>query len=67
MNKKLLKSFMILHGDTNATLAEYIGITERSFSSKINENGTEFKQNEIMAIKKRYELSDEQVCQIFFN
>ncbi len=67
MNKELLKSFMVLHEDTNATLAEYVGITERSFSSKINENGTEFKQNEIMAIKKRYKLSDEQVCQIFFN
>lgn len=67
MNSKLLRSIMVLNGDTNASLAEYIGITERSFSSKINENGTEFKQNEITAIKKRYDLSDEQVCSIFFN
>lgn len=58
---------MVLHGDTNATLAEYLGITERSFSSKINENGTEFKQNEINAIRRKYGLSDEQVCSIFFN
>ena len=67
MNSKLLRSIMVLHGDTNATLAEYIGIAERSFSSKINENGTEFKQNEIVAIRKRYSLTDEQVCQIFFS
>lgn len=67
MNSKLLRSIMVLNGDTNATLAEHIGITERSFSSKINENGTEFKQNEITAIRNRYNLSDEQVCSIFFN
>lgn len=67
MNSKLLRSIMVLHGDTNASLAEYLGIAERSFSSKINENGTEFKQNEIQAIRKKYSLSDEQVCLIFFN
>lgn len=67
MNSKLLRSIMVLNGDTNATLAEHIGITERSFSSKINENGTEFKQNEIIAIRNKYNLSDEQVCSIFFN
>jgi len=67
MNAKRLRSLMVLHGDTNATLAEYLGITERSFSSKINENGTEFKQNEINAIRRKYGLSDEQVCSIFFN
>lgn len=67
MNGKLLRSLMVLHGDTNASLAEFLGITERSFSGKINENGTEFKQNEIALIRKRYNLSDEQVCDIFFN
>ena len=36
MNSKLLRSLMVLHGDTNASLAAYLGITENSGSNKIN-------------------------------
>lgn len=67
MNTKLLRSIMVLHGDTNATLAECLGITEQSVSGKINENGTEFKQKEIAKIKARYSLTPEQVDEIFFD
>lgn len=67
MNKELLKSVMVLHNDTNATLAKVLGISVQSFSSKINENGTEFKQGEIAAIKERYNLTPEQVEAIFFS
>lgn len=66
MNGKLLRSIMILHGDTNATLAAYLGITEQSVSNKINENGTEFKQGEIAKIIKRYNLDSDTVDRIFF-
>jgi DNA-binding transcriptional regulator YiaG len=67
MNKQLLRSIMVLHNDTNKTLAEYLGISEKSVNDKINERGTEFKQSEIASIRKRYNLSDEQVSTIFFN
>lgn len=67
MNKALLRSVMVLRGDTNKTLAEYLGISEKSVNDKINEKGTEFKQGEIAAIKKRYSLTDEQVGDIFFS
>lgn len=67
MNKALLRSVMVLHGDTNKTLALYLGISEKSVNDKINENNTEFKQSEIAAIKKRYSLADDQVSDIFFN
>ncbi len=67
MNKKLLRSVMILHGDTNKTLAEYLGISERSVSDKINESGTEFKQCEISLIIERYHLTAQQIKDIFFN
>ncbi len=67
MDKALLRSIMVLHGDTNKTLADYLNISERSISDKINENGTEFKQREIAAIIKRYNLSEEQVSRIFFS
>jgi len=67
MNKALLRSIMVLHDDTNQSLAEYLGISTKSVNDKINENNTEFKQSEIAAIKRRYNLSDEQVSDIFFN
>ena len=67
MNKALLRSIMVLHDDTNLSLAEYLGISAKSVNDKINENNTEFRQSEIAAIKRRYSLSDEQVSNIFFN
>lgn len=67
MNSKLLKSIMLLNGDTNKTLAEYLGISEQSVSKKINETGTEFKQGEISMIKKRYSLTGDQIDSIFFD
>jgi predicted transcriptional regulator len=66
MKKELLRSIMVLHGDTNKDLADYLGITEQSVSNKINENGTEFKQGEIRRIRTRYNLTSEQVDRIFF-
>lgn len=67
MNGKLLRSVMVLHDDTNKTLADFLGISEKSVNDKINEKGTEFKQSEIAGIKARYNLTDEQVIAIFFN
>ena len=66
MDKRLLRSIMARYGDTNASLAEYLGITEQSVSNKINENGTEFKQGEIFKIKAKYGLDSEMVDRIFF-
>jgi hypothetical protein len=66
MNKLLLRSFMVLNNDSNKSLAEYLGISEKSVSDKINERGTEFKQSEISAIKDKYSLTDEQTSAIFF-
>lgn len=66
MRKELLRSIMVLHGDTNKDLADYLGITEQSVSNKINENGTEFKQGEIRRIRIRYNLTSDQVDRIFF-
>ena len=66
MNKELLRSIMVLYGDTNKDLADYLGISEQSVSNKINENETEFKLSEIRKIKKRYNLTKDQVDLIFF-
>lgn len=66
MNKKLFRSVMVLHDDTNVSLAKFLGITEQSLSNKINENGTEFKLSEITKIKNRYCLTADMVDRIFF-
>jgi len=66
MNSALLRSIMVLHGDTNKDLADFLKISEVSVSNKINENGTEFKQGEIAKIKEKYGLTMEQVESIFF-
>jgi DNA-binding XRE family transcriptional regulator len=67
MNKAKLKSIMALYGDTSKELAKALGITEQSVSSKMNENGSEFKQGEITKIKNRYKLSPADVDVIFFS
>ena len=66
MNSKLLRSIMVLHNDTNKTLADFLSKSEQTVCNKINENGTEFNQSEIAMITKRYKLTAEQVVAIFF-
>lgn len=66
MNKELLRSIMVLHGDTSKNLAEYLNISEQSLSKKMNENGSEFRQGEILMIKTRYDLDSDMVDRIFF-
>ena len=66
MNKEKLKSYMALHGHTNKDLADLLNLSEQSISCKINENGTEFKQGEIKRIKDEYNLSPNEVADIFF-
>jgi hypothetical protein len=58
---------MKLHGDTNAILADSIGISPQRLSAKINEtNGAEFTQSEIQAVIDRYKLTAKEVDEIFF-
>lgn len=67
MNETLLRSIMIRNGDTQAVLAEAMGISLSRLNAKINSNGAEFKQTEILFIKKRYKLTAKEVNEIFFN
>jgi hypothetical protein len=66
MNGNLLRSVMVLHGDTSKTLAKYLGITEQSLCKKINNNGAEFRQLEIAKIKEKYNLDSDMIDRIFF-
>lgn len=67
MNKNLLISKMKLFGDTQADLADALGISLARTNAKINEtDGAEFNKREIGIIKFRYHLTAEEVDAIFF-
>lgn len=68
MNKGMLRAIMLSHGDTNGSLARFIGISESRLSAKINEaGGAEFNQREIIKIGQKYNLTTDEVEIIFFN
>lgn len=66
MNTTELKKTMLDHGDTNKMLADYLGMAESTFSSKLHERGASFRKREIQSIIDRYNLSSEQAMAIFF-
>ena len=67
MDTARLKAKIVLHGENHGILANALGITQQTFSAKINaKKGAEFTQSEIGAIKQRYHLTENEVDQIFF-
>ena len=66
MNTTLLKSIIVANNDTQVKLAEYLGIQTSTLSFKIT-GKTDFTQSEIRMIIVRYNLTPQQVLEIFFN
>ena len=66
MNTQMLKGKIAEHGDTQAQLAEAMGISASNLNDKIN-GKVSFRQNEIAAIRDRYHLSAQEVDLIFFS
>lgn len=66
MNKNKLLAIMKLNGDIQEDLAAAIGVTRSSLYKKLYGKNSSFTQPEILAIKKRYSLSSEQIDEIFF-
>ena len=67
MNSQLLKSYIVRYDGTQEKLAKAMGISLSRLNAKINETDAEFNQGEIRFIKMRYNLSDEEVSNVFFN
>lgn len=68
MDKQLLRSYMVRHGDTQATLAEAMGVSLSRLNAKINRtSGAEFTQTEISFIAERYKMSAKELDTVFFN
>lgn len=65
MNKNKLRAKMVEHGDTQADLAKALFISVSNLSLRIN-GRVDFRQSEIDLIKKRYNLSAEDLDHIFF-
>ena len=68
MNKLKLEAVMKLNGDNGTLLSAFLGIARSTFSAKLNEtNGAEFTQGEIAKIKTKYDLSAQEIDDIFFD
>ena len=66
MKKNLLAAKMKIYGDIQSNLAEAIGISTQTFNKKLNgTDGAEFSESEIRKIKKRYNLTPEELDEIF--
>lgn len=66
MNKLELKIEMARNGDTQASLADAMGIPASALNNRIN-GKTDFRKNEINFIRGRYHLSANRTMEIFFD
>ena len=66
MQLRLFNSKMTLFGDTQITIAKYLGITRQALANKLTGKST-FRQDEIDMIITRWNLTPDDVVQIFFN
>lgn len=64
-NKEKLSQVMARHGDTHKALAEYLGMTTSNFSATWNGRQA-FQRKHILRISVRYDLSPQDVWDIFF-
>ena len=68
MHIRKFKSKMALFGDSNASIAKYLGITPQRNSAKLKStNGAQYTQGEISMLKTRWKLTAEEVDEIFFS
>ena len=51
-----LKAFFIENGIKHKDVAYYLGITEQTFSAKINKNGQDFTLSQVRKICSKYKL-----------
>lgn len=65
MDKNLLRYIMAKNGDRQEDLAKAIGIPQSALSCRLN-GKCSFRQDEMNIIRKRYELTAEEMESIFF-
>lgn len=65
-NKEKLKAAMVTHGDSNKDIAASLGMTASNFSTIWN-GRQPFQRKHIIRIAVRYDLSPQEVWDIFFS
>lgn len=65
MNTKKFDALLKLHGETQREIAQLLGITQGAVSNKKN-GRSEFLQSEIKLIGRHYNLTPDEVDEIFF-
>lgn len=66
MNIKMLRAKMVLKGENQGVLADALEISRVTLCLKMN-GKVDFKQSEIEAIAERYELTADEIKEIFFS
>ena len=66
MNSNELKAAMARNNDTQEKLAEFLGIQTSGVNARIS-GKIDFRRSEINKIRERYNLSDKETINIFFN
>lgn len=64
MNTNAFKAAMVYNGDTQATTAEFLGISRVALSEKLNQK-YDFRVPEIKMLCERWKLTPEKVYEIF--
>ena len=65
-DKEKLKAAMVTHGDSNKDLAASLGMTASNFSTIWN-GRQPFQRKHIIRIAVRYDLSPQEVWDVFFS
>lgn len=63
---KLLRSKMVLAGDTSASLAKYLGRAQPTISRYLT-GKADFTLKDVQKIAARYKLTPDEIVAIFFN
>lgn len=66
LNKALFRSKMALFGDTYESLATFLNLAMATISNKVNGNYP-FNQIEIAKLKEHWNLTNDEVNEIFFS
>ena len=64
VNTNAFRAAMVYNGDTQATTAEYLGISRVALSEKLNQK-YDFRLPEIKMLCERWKLTADQVFEIF--
>lgn len=65
-NYAYLRGFIREHFETNKNFANFLGIGGTALYDRLSSK-VPFKQTEIDKVGKKYNLSGEEVCRLFFN